>query len=110
MKSGDLALLGGEPVRGKPYPPHNTIIDSAEKEEVLEVLASGLLSGFSGRAGDRFLGGEKVKKLESLPSIDIAPIIDYEYKLGSDENSLTNFEDIPADKKPPRKKRRKKRR
>jgi dTDP-4-amino-4,6-dideoxygalactose transaminase len=64
MKTGELALLGGEPVREKPYPVHTTIIDDEEKKEVLEVISGGQLSGFSGRAGERFLGGEKVKELE----------------------------------------------
>lgn len=64
MKIKSLAILGGKPVRSKPCPPHTTIIDDAEEKEVLEVLATGQLSGFSGRAGERFLGGEKVKKLE----------------------------------------------
>jgi len=66
MKTRALALLGGDPVRNKDYPPHSTIIDDAEKEEVIEVLEGGQLSGFSGRAGGRFLGGEKVRKFEEL--------------------------------------------
>lgn len=67
MKAKELALLGGKPVRSNPYPPHSTIIkdDDAEQKEILEVLASGHLSGFSARADERFfLGGEKVRKLE----------------------------------------------
>jgi len=59
-----LALFGGSPVRDKQYPVHSTMIDSAEEREVLEVLRSGHLSGFSARPGERFLGGPKVKKLE----------------------------------------------
>lgn len=59
-----LALLGGEPVRKKPYPIHTTIIDDAEEKAVVEVLRGGHLSGFSARPGDRFLGGEKVIKFE----------------------------------------------
>ncbi len=66
MSTSDLAIFGGEPVRKKPYPPHNTIIDDAEKEQVLEVLSTGHLSGFSGRAGDRFLGAEKVQEIEEV--------------------------------------------
>jgi hypothetical protein len=44
MKTRALALLGGDPVRNKDYPPHSTIIDDAEKEEVIEVLEGGQLS------------------------------------------------------------------
>ncbi len=62
--SQTLALLGGEPVRKESYPPHSTMIDEAEEKEVLEVLRSGHLSGFSGTPGDRFLGGPKVRRLE----------------------------------------------
>ncbi len=58
------ALLGGQPVRTEPYPVHSTIIDDEEEKEVMEVLRSGHLSGFSARPGDRFLGGPKVRKLE----------------------------------------------
>lgn len=64
MKSKDkLAILGGKPVRGREYPPYNTI-DENEKREVMECLDSGVLSAFLGAAGDGFLGGPKVKKLE----------------------------------------------
>jgi perosamine synthetase len=59
-----LALLGGDPIRKEPYPIHTTLIDGAEEQEVLEVLRSGHLSGFSARPGERFLGGPKVKELE----------------------------------------------
>ncbi len=46
--------------------------------------------------------GEKVKKLESIQDINIAPIIDYQYKNAVDEKILTRFEDKPSNK--PRKK------
>lgn len=59
-----LALLGGKPVRNNPYPLHTTIVDDAEERAVLAVLSEGHLSGFSGRAGERFLGGPKVLELE----------------------------------------------
>ncbi len=42
--------------------------------------------------------GEKVKKLESIENINIAPIIDYQYKNAVDEKILTRFEDKPAPK------------
>lgn len=60
-----LALFGGKPVRSTPYPKHTTKIDEKEEELVLELLRDGELSGFSGRPGDRFLGGKYVKLLES---------------------------------------------
>ena len=59
-----LAILGGDPIRKKAYPVHTTMIDTSEEREVLEVLRSGHLSGFSARPGERFLGGPKVKELE----------------------------------------------
>jgi len=40
--------------------------------------------------------GEKVKKLESVESSNIAPIIDYQYQNAVDEKSLTRFEDKPT--------------
>ena len=64
MQDKRLAILGGEPVRKKKYPKHTTCINDDEKKEILEVLVDGELSGFSGRIGDRFLGGKKVKQLE----------------------------------------------
>lgn len=43
--------------------------------------------------------GEKVKKLEGVSTMDIAPIIDYQHQLQYDESSLSNFEDKPAERK-----------
>ena len=40
--------------------------------------------------------GEKVKKLESVENINIAPMIDYQYKNAVDEHIMTRFEDKPA--------------
>ena len=62
--SRELAILGGEPTRKEPYSIHTTIMNREEEKEVIEVLRSGHLSGFSARPGDRFLGGPKVKDLE----------------------------------------------
>lgn len=59
-----LAFLGGEPVNKSPFPLSNTIGEE-EKREAMKVLDSGLLSGFLGRYGDKFLGGPMVKRLES---------------------------------------------
>lgn len=58
-----LALLGGEPITRKDFPPYNTI-DEREKREVMEVLDSGVLSAFLAAPGPAFRGGPKVRKLE----------------------------------------------
>jgi len=42
--------------------------------------------------------GEKVKKLESVENINIAPIIDYQYQNAVDEKILTRIEDKPSSK------------
>ena len=60
----ELALFGGKPVRLEQYPQHTTYVGKEEETEVLEVLRSGQLSGFSARPGDRFLGGPKVQSFE----------------------------------------------
>ena len=57
------AILGGEPVNTKEFPPYNTIGDE-EKMAVMEVLESGELSGFVAAAIPEFYGGPKVKALE----------------------------------------------
>ncbi len=59
-----LALSGGPAVRTKPFATH-PIIGAEERQEVAEVLDNGPLSGFIARAGEHFLGGPKVKKLEA---------------------------------------------
>lgn len=59
-----LALLGGEPIRRTPFPSPSTIGEE-ERQEVLEVLDSGLLSGFAARADAQFYGGPKVLALEA---------------------------------------------
>lgn len=64
VKSNTLAILGGAPIRREPYHIHTTIIDDEEEKEVIKVLRSGHLSGFSARPGYRFLGGPKVRELE----------------------------------------------
>ncbi len=58
-----LALLGGKPVRQKPFPPYNPIGDQ-EKQAVMEVMDSGVLSGFLGTWSPEFYGGPRVQKLE----------------------------------------------
>ncbi|OGX33817.1 MAG: hypothetical protein A2787_09815 [Omnitrophica WOR_2 bacterium RIFCSPHIGHO2_01_FULL_48_9] len=65
MDDNILALLGGSPVLRRELPPYNTF-DDKEKNAVMEVMNSGLLSGFLGRAGKHFLGGPKVLEFERL--------------------------------------------
>jgi len=54
-----LAILGGPPVRARPFPPH-PIIGERERRAVLEVLDQGSLSGFH----SNFLGGPRVQAFE----------------------------------------------
>jgi len=65
MQNNKLAIKGGTPVRNTPYPIHNTMLDYREEELVLKVMRSGHLSGFSGRPGQRFLGGPMVRQFEN---------------------------------------------
>jgi len=58
-----LALLGGEPVRSKPFPAH-PVIGEEEKRAVLSVLESGRLSTFIAAPGEYFLGGKRIKEFE----------------------------------------------
>ncbi len=60
----DLALFGGPQVRTAPYPVHDTMIGKEEEDAVIETLRRKELSGFSGRPGERFLGGPNVRLLE----------------------------------------------
>lgn len=55
----DLAILGGRPIREKPFPPH-PILGDRERRAVLEVLDQGMLSGFP----YHFLGGPKIQAFE----------------------------------------------
>ncbi len=63
MGTSTLALLGGSPVVTGPWPSSNTI-GSEEKALVMEVLDSGILSGFRAGSGPEFFGGPKVRQLE----------------------------------------------
>lgn len=58
-----LALLGGTPVRTRPFAVYNTI-GAEERRAADEVLSSGVLSGFLGTWSDGFLGGPRVRDLE----------------------------------------------
>lgn len=59
-----LALLGGRPVIGAPFPSYNTL-GEAEERAAMRVLRSGVLSAFYGSYGDNFLGGPEVKRFEA---------------------------------------------
>ncbi|MEO8576633.1 MAG: DegT/DnrJ/EryC1/StrS family aminotransferase [Gemmatimonadales bacterium] len=58
-----LAINGGTPVRTTPFPRYNTIGEE-EKRAVIEVLDTGVLSGFLGTWSPAFYGGTKVQQLE----------------------------------------------
>lgn len=59
-----LAILGGVPVRCKPFCSYQTIANE-EKQAVLEVLDSGVLSQFLGTWSPDFYGGPRVRTLEA---------------------------------------------
>ncbi len=63
MSNATLALLGGDPVNREPLPLYNTIGEE-EKRAVLEVLDSGVLSGFAAQPNDDHLGGAVIRRLE----------------------------------------------
>lgn len=58
------AILGGDPIRSIPFPKRVTM-GAAEKQAVMEVMDSDVLSAFLGAAGPHFLGGEKVRAFEA---------------------------------------------
>lgn len=60
----ELALLGGKPIRTTAIPWTNTMGDE-ELRAVVEVMESGHLSRFYAKMGEQFLGGEKVKQIET---------------------------------------------
>ncbi|MFL2555955.1 MAG: DegT/DnrJ/EryC1/StrS family aminotransferase [Gammaproteobacteria bacterium] len=59
-----LALLGGEPVIKEVFPAFNTI-GNEERQSVLDVLDTKVLSGFLGAPSEEFNGGRYVRELES---------------------------------------------
>jgi dTDP-4-amino-4,6-dideoxygalactose transaminase len=58
-----LAILGGHPVRTEPFPSYDVIGDE-EKQAVMKVLDSGILSRFLGTWHDDFYGGPQVQAFE----------------------------------------------
>lgn len=59
----ELAINGGTPVRSRPLPPQNTI-GAEEKQAVMDVLDSGVLSKFLGTHSEEFFGGPRVLEAE----------------------------------------------
>lgn len=59
----ELAIKGGKPIRTKSFPSHNTI-GSEEKNEVMRVMDSGILSRYLGCWHKDFYGGPEVQLLE----------------------------------------------
>lgn len=60
----ELAILGGQPVRTRPFPAHN-LIGREEKQAVMAVLDSGVLSKYLGAWHEDFNGGPQVRKFEA---------------------------------------------
>ena len=63
MDKSRLAILGGRPVRTKPFPRYNSI-GAEEGSAVSRVMESGNLSQFLGTWSPDFYGGPRVRKLE----------------------------------------------
>ena len=57
------AILGGKPIRQKQFIPRKTM-GKAEKDAVLQVMETDVLSAFIAGPGKFFLGGEKVQEFE----------------------------------------------
>ncbi|MBT3389866.1 MAG: DegT/DnrJ/EryC1/StrS family aminotransferase [Chloroflexi bacterium] len=83
MNKSQLALFGGAPLVHQSWPETNTIGEE-EKKSVLQVLDSGVLSGFRATAGDDFVGGPMVRQLEK----DWAAFYGMKYAISF--NSLTS--------------------
>lgn len=61
--ANQLAILGGKPVRKKPFPIQNSIGEE-EMKAVIKVIESGQLSGFIGEFCPEFYGGPEIQKVE----------------------------------------------
>lgn len=61
--SSTLALLGGSPIRTKPFPAYR-VIGEDDRAAVAKVMESGILSRFLGTWHDDFFGGPEVKAFE----------------------------------------------
>lgn len=63
MSKNKLAILGGAPVRDTKLPPYNTITQ-VEIDAAIDVMQTGILSGFVANPRKEFLGGQWVLDLE----------------------------------------------
>src|SRR5882762_4429612 len=63
MDMSTLALLGGKPIRTKPFPAYK-VIGEDEKSAAMRVLDSGVLSRFLGVWHKDFFGGPEVQAFE----------------------------------------------
>lgn len=59
-----LALLGGSPVIPRSLPPRRSV-SGIERQALLDVADSDVLSGFYGSYGPEFMGGPKIRSLEA---------------------------------------------
>lgn len=82
MDQKKLALLGGEPVRKKPFSLRQTIAEK-ETKAAMDVMKKGDLSLFFGSPGEYFLGGPEVRGFEQKWAKK------YGYKHGISVNSWT---------------------
>ena len=60
-----LALFGGGKTRPNPFPPH-PVIDSRERQAVLDVVDSNCFSTFVASPGTHFLGGKRIREFERV--------------------------------------------
>ena len=65
MKKEKLAFFSGRPILKKSFPLYNSL-GAEERRAVNKVMDKRIISDFVGRAGDKFLGGEYVKKFEKI--------------------------------------------
>ncbi len=60
----ELAILGGNPIREKPFPGYN-VIGEEERAAVSAVVETGILSRYVGSEHPDFMGGDQVKRFEA---------------------------------------------
>lgn len=63
LRASRLAILGGRPVRTKPFPAYQSL-GAEERRAVDEVMEGGVLSQFLGTWSEDFYGGPRVQALE----------------------------------------------
>ena len=70
----ELAILGGKKINNREPVQWCNSLDNKEKQAVLNVLESGVLSGFQASPNEMFWGGNKVQELE--PKTKKPPMFD----------------------------------